>query len=93
MSRRKRKIRKRTAEKATQKKKAVRALKRTDSTRLSPAEHRLDKRAEAKLEAENINKVDAQPTHKGRYESVTIANLKVDNSFSVRLLSARLRRS
>lgn len=68
----------------------MRALKRTDSTRLSPAEHRLDKRAEAKLEAENINKVNAQPTHKGRYESVAIANLKVDNSYQRQIVERQV---
>jgi hypothetical protein len=57
---------------------------------LSPAEHRLDKRAAAKLEAENINSVSAQPSHKGRYQCITVTDLQVDYSYQRKIVERQV---
>jgi len=71
-------------------KKAVRALRRTDDAMLSPAEHRLDKRAATKLKVENINSVSAQPSHKGRYQCITVTDLQVDYSYQRKLVERQV---
>lgn len=85
MSRRTKRIRQNTSQnaplKAAKRKENTRQMARVTTGRLTPAEHRLNKKAAAKLAKANIVAINPQPKTKSRYQIVNIDDLKIDNSY------------